>query len=190
MGLISMFKKQIDDIKEQTIEAKQNIHDIKAMTKGTYKQEQQEKKDFLNSVRNGNNMPITPPPSGTILKKNEFCHLAGESIYISEQSAGVAYGGARIRVAKNISLNGGNARKITQQVKINGYFIITNQRFMFIPYHNEKGFNINLNKIESYQFYKDGLLIRTANKNYMLNFNKKDTAAIEPVFIGSLVNIS
>lgn len=190
---MNLFRKRSPEEIQKHEEAKQALKqswsELKATLKGRTVEQLNAEQEYIQQVINGNNMPIMQAPSGTILKKNEACHLAGECIYLAEKSAGVGYGGARVKVSNNITLSGGNARKVTQQVNVKGYFIITNQRFMFTPYGNEQGFNTNLNKIESYEFYKDGLLVRTSSKNYMLSFSKKDTPAIEPVFMGALANI-
>lgn len=149
--------------------------------------------EYKNTVRNGQSMTIVEPPEGVVLKRNEICHAACLAEYMeTTMEAGYGYGGVRVRVMKGVSVNTGSARKVKNEVtnEVHGVFAITNQRLMFIPKGNTKGFNLNLTKIISFQIYKDGLLLRTDTKNYTIKLRKNYVELIDITLNGALKNVS
>ncbi|MDD1686247.1 hypothetical protein [Methanoregula sp.] len=137
---------------------------------------------YVYMIRNEGKLPVVHfegDSASIVLKKNETAHFATTAFWKEMKSVNLGYvGGSHgfsFRVAKGVSYRVGAYRghmvKEDRLVeKSRGHLILTNTRLIFHPVIGQKGTNIPLNKIISYNCYDNGVEIQKDGREKMFFF--------------------
>lgn len=122
--------------------------------------EEAEKKNALYLALESGNLPHIVPPTGLLLKKDEFVVLCDETANYCKEKTKTEYygGGASIRVSKNITLRGGKGVPVVREyiaILDTGRLVLTNKKIIFTG--QSKSTTIPLSKIADITTYNDAI---------------------------------
>jgi hypothetical protein len=146
---------------------------------------------FIYNIKEKNILPETKlelDGLNIILKKNEKIHHADNATLKELKTVSLGYsGGSRgvsLRIMKGVSYRVGGHRGNVVKEDIwketsRGALIITNQRLFLSPFSGYKPLSIPLNKILSYQLYKDSVEIYKEGREKSYLFQINDSSSVE-----------
>lgn len=145
---------------------------------------------FMESLESGNTTLATPITNTTIvLKSGEKPIYQIDNVILSEPRAvrttTGGYGGASVRVSKNITVHSGRTQSTSEshdEIKVidNGALLITNKRIVFLG--TNRTTNIDLNKIIAITDSDDTIAIQRSNKQkveYFSNIKSQQLFKVE-----------
>lgn len=154
---------------------------------------------YVTYIRQHDALPPIGKPlelGNVILKRDEVLHFScPTSLYETKTRTGWVGGssGFSFRVAKGVSYRVGGSRGYVTKteynaVTSNGTLIITNKRLFLHPDENLKPVSIPINKILSYNWYDDGVVVYKdgREKFYLFAVNHRGEAETIGICLGFL----
>ena len=189
--MLDWIKKTINDSKKDNEVKKRQNEFNKAMEEAENARNLRERNNLLDSLREGNNLPITQSP--VILQRNELCHLSVLATRLVSKKVTVGYEGSSrgisFRVAPGVRFYTGGSKgypvkaEITE--KYGGTIVVTSKRIVFIS--DRKGFTIPMNKLVAVTPYTDGYGFQKDNTNYLVQL---PDAEYFGAILNGVVNVS
>lgn len=124
------------------------------------KAEELESRNALYDALESGNLPHLIPPTGLLLKKDEFVVLCDDTANYCKEKTKTEYygGGGSVRISKNITLRGGKGVPVVREyiaVLDTGRLVLTNKKIIFTG--RSKSTTIPLSKIADITTYNDAI---------------------------------